>query len=240
MPGKPKRSDGNWLTLRNGLLGGAVLLTLIGLSLLLIVFQHNRRLNWKPLKLPLSIEAGEGVSGSFLAEHDERYEVEIEITATPGMKLEDSVTAVERPSSLDINWSVTEGNSVVAHGNCRDFLYISSTRRSIRDRVWRALLRAPLIDGESGTVFRGVGSFKGRKGRSYLLRAEVLSTIEELNMGSPHFGARLNRQFVEHHHLSSIPVAYCGFGALALSFFLLMTWILTAVKGKIKKKEPEP
>ena len=214
-----------------------ILFAAIGLLLLFLNAKHNNRYQWRPVKLPFRMEAGQILKSSFVAELDQYHEIEIEFQRNISKdKIKKFIISVEGPSPIDMPWKVLHKGKTVAEGTCRDYLYIMKTGDPLIQRILRKLLYIPYyqdIEG-SDTVGRGVGKFLCKAGERYDIEAKIGTTLTELDATHPVFGVRVNRVFGTRHFRSMIPVAKGGFILLGLSLATFFWWGATRIYNKIR------
>ena len=218
------------LTPKTSVLYSSIILAVLGGVLLYGHTRHKDKYVWRPVEIPLQIEAGEVARGSFVAELDEPHEIEIEVQRR--IPAEDLNRLIRLdPSPLDIKWSIFNKDQVVAEGTCRDYLYISAHSGTVAHRfarkVKRTILNRPYEQG--GAIVRGVGRFACKAGAQYDLHVEVGTTIEALNATNPIFRIRINRLFEVRHKPKTKPIAIGGIVALGLSLLAFGWWGLTAL-----------
>ena len=211
----------------------AIVLVVVGCILLVLNFRHNGRYSWRPIQIPIQIKAGETVKASFVPEIDEAYEIEFEFQRRISREeLETIVESLDRPSPLDIHWSVLVANEVIAEGSCRDYLYVETggNTPSLLKRVGWRLFNSPYKQTGPKTIstsIRGVGKFDGKAGREYTISVQVNKTIDVLNQTNPMLGVRLNRVFGVQHMDEAKSFVIGGLAALALALTLFTWWGIT-------------
>ena len=215
---------------------GGILFAAVGILLLFINAKHNNRYQWRPVKLPFRMEAGQILKSSFVAELNQNHEIEIEFQRNiPKNEFKKFVISVEVPSPIDMSWKILHKGKTVAKGTCRDYLYIMKTGDPPMQRILRKLLNIPYYQDIAGsdTVGRGIGKFMCKAGERYDIEAEVGTTLSELNATHPVFGVRVNRVFGTRHFRSMIPVAKGGLILLGFSLATFSWWGATRIFNKL-------
>ena len=227
--------------LRRKLLYPGIILAVVGALLLVINFRHNSRYAWKPVKQPFRIQAGTLLESSFIAELDQKYEIEIEFQRNiADQKFKKFVMDVKNPSPLDIEWKVLHNGKIHGRGTSRDYLYITKTGDPLLRRILRKIMNIPYyqdIEAED-SVTRGIGRFPCEAGQRYDIEAKVGTTITELDATNPIFGVRINRIFAIRHFRSMIPMAATGFLIFGISMLTLSGWLLGTLYSKFRSCYP--
>ena len=219
----------------------AIFLLVIGLFLFLLNFIHNDRYNWKPVQVPIRIKAGEVVEGRFVAEIDGAYEIEFEFqNRIPEKQIQKIIKPVEKPSPLEIEWTVSHNSEIIAKGNCHDYLYVEDGGTSpseLKQIGWR-IFNLPYRQNPTSkiiTTIRGVGRSKCKKGLEYTVVARVNKTFELLEATNPTLGIRINRPYSIQFIRETKSYVACGLIALGTAI-LLFTWWSVSPAFSINKK----
>ena len=215
-----------------------VVTALIALSLLFLNARHNLRYTWRPVQIPFHVKSGEAINTTFVAEIDGSYEIELEFQRrVPDEVIERIVEPLDEPSPIDISWSVSTDADVVARGDCRDYLYISSGGRSsssLKRLGWVlfSIPRAQSAAGDFPTAIRGVGKVDCKAGLTYQVTVRINTTTDALLPTNPVFGVRVNRQFSRNHIRKMIPAVIAALGAAQLSVASFFWWIVSFIVAK--------
>lgn len=205
-----------------------------GLSLYLNVARIDAH-TWLPLRVPFEMSSGATAVGQFTAELDEIYEIELDFEYTiPDRELFDLVGSLEFDSPLDLSWSVSHNDSVVARGDAREFLYYTYGSLSTLGKLRRWTFADPFHRSERGSVARGIGRLRAEAGETYELRIEVGQPVERLVTTQPELQVRLNRVFYQRYIASGANLAYIGLGLLGLSFAGFGLWGLGRIRRKLR------
>ena len=205
-----------------------IFLVIFGCILVVVHWKHTNRYDWRPIKLPMKVEAGVLNQGSFIAELDEIYEIELEFAENiHSEEIGNIALTMDSLSILDLDWQIRHGDEVVAEGNCKNYLYIRMIGQPFTRKILRKIVNLPQyqkVRGSKILLLRGVGKFSAKKGRRYEIRAHVGTTIANLSSLELLLGVRVNRKFAARQYQSTIGIAKVGFFFL---FFAacLFSWI---------------
>lgn len=206
--------------LRLRLLKAGSVLALVGAAAWGFHLWHTEAHLWRPLDMPLTLQAGYQVERDFVAELDADHEVEVEFSLhIPAEKIKQLATAVYQPSALDLDWSVHEGERQLAAGTCRDYLYIKPSGNEYYKNWVRMALNIPYhqgMPGGGGVIGRGVGLFTAQAGRTYTVRARVGEEVEGVGPGQVRLGIRLNRALWTRRYNQTKGLAVAGLAAMGL------------------------
>ncbi len=213
---------------RRHALAVAILCAILGIVLVAKHWHHMGKHQWEGVVLPFKMNAGETIAGEFTAALDTPYEIEVEIDwSLPSEVLDRLFYVMDKPAPLDIEWSVTEGETVVSRGDCRDYVSINLGGNSAKDKIRDHLLKIPFHrDYPNGTIARGIGRVKAEAGKTYKLTAKVNASQEELNAANPRFIARVNQVYWSRHLHETKTAAFAGSFFCGLAFLAILWWLL--------------
>ena len=189
----------------------------------------NDRDDWVLLRadMPLAVDAS---SLEFVATQDGYVTIEIEVDAdTDAGLLKRFVTPTEEPSEFDVEWRVAQGDTVIAAGDARSYLYVVGMP-SLPGRLRRVVMQVPFNRSAahwytlgligSRTVARGIGRFDATAGTTYSLRAVTSDAEDEIAAMAPVITVRVeprtwSRHYAEVRKLGylGLVLAFAGFGA---------------------------
>lgn len=227
--------NGRPLRARDALLHIAMVLGAAGAFLIGANAVNTSRFVPRPVEAEVRMRSGERAVADFVAEIDGHYELGIELPWDDSSdSLRAQVMTMEKPSTLDIRWSVTSDGTEVAAGTCEDYLYVGSTsfKRRVHDRV---LGIAPYSQPWRRTVVRGVGRFETRAGSRYRVQADVGVSPEDHAPAEPRLCVlcvQIDRQFWDAHCARTTRLAYLGFVSLGGAFLSFAFWAFLSRRGK--------
>ena len=209
---------------------------LIAFSILCFAFRawHLNRYTWRSLELPLHMETGQQEAGHFVAEVDTTYELEVAFDfESLGKNTGKFVTRMDKPSPLELNWSVWSDQKQIAMGNCRDYAYFVIRKGKLGSRVNTFLMNYPYYPiSRNGMAARGVGSFTARAGQTYEIHTHVGMTWRELMTSGPRLVVRPNRLFWLRHSRQSLYLVYMGCAGLALGCMLFASLLFSTIRNR--------
>ena len=214
-----------------------VLSVLIAVGLLVGAAVHNGRYRVQPVFLSLPLTAGSTATGSFVADVDEFYEVELVFQLKnffPGA--EKLVCGMEVPELGAVKWTALQGEELVARGSAESCLYVdpwSNTRSRALQHFQNAWTYENVWEATTG---RGIGRFRGQAGVTYAVRAEVATTLAALNNCEPRLVVRINRTFWERYRATSVTNA--GLTFLGLAVAVIALWCVAVVSTKLRQRTP--
>jgi len=199
----------------------------VGSIAIAVNWRHNHKYTWWPAKSSLRIEAGHSATTSFVAQVDQAHEIEIAFNRHISKDDRQEVVAVEKPSYLNIQWSVSSEGETIAQGACREYLYFDFAYTRFTGRVIQLIFNQPTrqrLLQRGGGLARGVGQFQCRAGVRYDIHTNVITTIESLNQARPSIDVRVNRTFMNRHYQKTSHLSVAGFISLAASIILFGIW----------------
>ena len=207
---------------------GFLFLAVLGILLLAFNYIHNSKYDWNPVRFPIRIEAGQSLTANFVAELDQFYELELAFYPNlPQKDLYELVIASSNPSPIDMTWKVLAGNQIVAHGNCKEYLYVMKNMDPLPHKILRRIFNIPYYQAQKSvdSIGRGFGRFRAESGKRYEVHAEVQNTMKKLDVTEPIFNVRVNRIFSIRHYKSMLPFAVAGLTCIGISGVLLCLWM---------------
>lgn len=188
----------------------AGILAVIGTMLLATSAVHNARHVWKPLELPLPLEANERVTGTFMADVAAVHEIVLEVDSVLSeARMHDLLSGAEDYAGPDVRWDVSRDERLVAVGGSSDAVYLSTGGRTWPGRVRRWLLGIPFHAG-GGSFARVVGRVPCDAGVTYTVGAVHGGIASELATGNARVVVQLSREFWTRHSAGMAAVAAAG------------------------------
>jgi hypothetical protein len=203
-------------------------LVALGCAGLLVNAYHNTKYSLRPIRVPIAMMAGDVAQAEFVAELSAVHEVELAcLLSDAPQDVRTALRTRDTASRLDVEWSVVESDQVIAEGNCRDYLYITTPGllRRLHDAVLCASQDFNVLPDHGA---RGVGRFHAEAGKRYTVRAEVGSTLAQFNSVNPVLGVRLDRLFWRRHTQQTAVLAYVGLAVCGIAGVLLAINLGTA------------
>ncbi len=169
-------------------------LMLFGLTGLIALLLMNRAVSHSPVSVPMTLNEGDTFATSFVVDQDGMYDIEVELhDVVPDGVMKQYVT-INGTSSLDVDWTLKQGDNVVARGGCAHYLFVSG--ESLMRRWITSLLGLQDYDDISVDRFsRGVGRFEAKAGQKLELSTKVKTAPDALIAnGSPQMVIRFDRR----------------------------------------------
>jgi len=136
----------------------------------------------------------------------------------------EAVRIQNAPSPIDVAWEIRDASGArVGGGDSREFAYFpvwAGTGDRLRDTLLR---RADHRGIGSGTIARGVGSFRAQAGDRLVLHAQVGSVPAGVMAAQPHLVVRVQRAVARARQTG--PDRWIGAGVVALLVGLLWTGV---------------
>lgn len=214
-------------------LWGAMVIALMGIVGFGINAAHNGRYTVRPLQVSLDTTEGHETLGSFTAEINGDYEIQLEVDwPDPPGEVRRLVSRTENPSELELGWAIRSDGHTIAQGDCTGYLYMvygNNWRLKLQDRL---LGIDPGLNVLSDLVGRGVGRFTAQEGRQYELRVTSGHNASMLDPLNPRMVVRLNRVFWLRYHRQTLTLAYAGLAALGLAGLILSSWMVIRLSAR--------
>ncbi len=196
-----------------------------GLALMASAMGHNRAYTWYPLNLPLTPETTEALTGTFTAEVSQQYELELQFSENVPTAVMTQHLLPLHSAPLDLTWSVTAGDAVIAQGDSVEYLYLAN--QSMKRRLWNRLLSAPDDFGVlEGNLVRGIGAFPTEAGKTYHVLVTVREIPDVVHVAQPALAVRINRQFSNRHYGEKAYAGGAGIFSVLIAFPLAALWLV--------------
>ena len=188
--------------------------------------RHNTQHSWYLVRTPLAMKAGERIDVDFVAELDERHELELRFSrSAPREVLRKYIYPRDKPAPLDIDWTLMGGEFDLLQGQASDYLYVYEP--NWKRRIWNFAVRAPNQYGLfPGQIGRGIGSFSAKAGEHYTLSLQVNEGVEALQPHDPELVVRVSRRSVLHHYQKMVNSAGAGLVFLSASALCFCLWVI--------------
>lgn len=198
---------------------------LLGLALVAARLLSTGAYDWKPVQVPLPLEAGGRADGSFVAEVDGAYEIALEFDAVlPETEMR---ALLGEPGATALTWTVSSDGEAVAQGNSEVLLYHSRGGRTFAGRMRRWLLGIP-FHRDQGSLVQVVGRIRAATGQRYEISVEQGRLDPALQGSSPRLGAQLSREFWARHTKGTLTLGHYGLGLIGASGLLFVAWLAAA------------
>lgn len=206
---------------------------LLGIAILIANSFYIYQQQWNPLQLTVPFQEDAKNQGKFVAQLKQRYEVELEFSATlPEKELIALLTKEQGIPSFAIHWQVFSKEKLIAQGNSDNRLYYSTGGRSLLGKIKRLVLGNPFHLGK-GSVIRGIGQFNADEGQSYAVQLTVNKVNQRLNVTHPQLNIRPSRLFWQRYSKHRLLLAYTGCALLVLGGGLFVIGILLKLRRGI-------
>ena len=205
--------------------GAAIVFFVGGLVLMALAITHNRAYTWYPLYFPLNQVSEEALTATFTAEVSQPCELELQFAENVPTDVMTQHLLPLDSAPMDVAWSVTSGEAIIAEGDSLDYLYLAN--KSIKRRLWNTLLGAPDDFGVlEGKLARGIGAFPTETGTRYEVHVIVRDAPEAVLAAQPTLAVRINRQFSNRHYGEKAYAGGAGIFAVLIAFPLAALWLV--------------
>lgn len=165
----------------------------VGLAVLAGLWFYNRRLDLRPVYLPLPT-TGATAEASFVPAHTGRYEVELELRHPASAATFRRFVKTTEAGALDGRWIIKSAETTAAQGGLSGYLFLS-TPGPYRRRVLQLVGLDPDPGPGVTRMSRGVGRVRGVAGEKLNVELQLKSQLpDDVAVGDPHLVVRFNRR----------------------------------------------